>query len=615
MHKKILIAALAMVAVLSIVAVNLSFQNSQNLKASLLGATSSKLVAIESDWEKCGKFNDVTPSDSFCWLTRIMRDRHIFTGDINGNFRPNDPVSRAEFAKILVTALYGLNVNLEDAATLQGSTLGFTDLFGTHWAYPYIKVAKERGLIKGYPDGTFKMDNLVSRAEFSKMVYSQIPDIYKKIQEAKTYVLNNWQNPDAYTALEFKANQWYTDYMMMLIYANSHGIFLQTCENVGKICPERPVTRLEIAAALQRLTTDYQLPVGYAESDTAVTGAITAENCGKIYKLVNITATLQNLGLNANDVINKCVTSYPKNNTTKTQTPSNPTGITSELSATNCQKIRNLSNITATLQMLGISQSIQNQCANAYPNIWNPVQQTPNPTGITNQLSAENCLKITRLPNMTATLQSLGIDTNLMTQCNTTYWSVWNKCSTLLDWKRAYGTSGLSSKMSSNYPPFTSEDSQSCANHYGAIWHSEISDQLTAENCLKITRLPNMTATLQSLGINTDLMTQCNTTYWSVWNKCSTLWTWKKDYGTSGLSSRMSSNYPPFTSEDSVKCAKNYGMMWHYEVNNEITLNNCTKIRRLSNMTAILQSIGIDPDSTLGNCADNFRSMWDSPNP
>ena len=75
-----------------------------------------------------------------------MRDSHIFTGDDKGNFRALDKVSRAEFAKILVVARYG-DIAIDDWNLLDGATLGFKDLKVFHWSFPFIKIAKFKGLI------------------------------------------------------------------------------------------------------------------------------------------------------------------------------------------------------------------------------------------------------------------------------------------------------------------------------------------------------------------------------------------------------------------------------------------------------------------------------------
>ncbi|MEM3647308.1 MAG: S-layer homology domain-containing protein, partial [Thermofilum sp.] len=51
--------------------------------------------------------------------------------------------------------------------------LPFSDLEG-HWAYQYISELFSRGIVNGYPDGTFKPDRNVTRAEFCKLIVCTI---------------------------------------------------------------------------------------------------------------------------------------------------------------------------------------------------------------------------------------------------------------------------------------------------------------------------------------------------------------------------------------------------------------------------------------------------------
>ena len=46
----------------------------------------------------------------------------------------------------------------------------FKDVSQSHWAYDSIVEMKHKGLIKGYEDGTFKPDSIVTREEFAQMV-------------------------------------------------------------------------------------------------------------------------------------------------------------------------------------------------------------------------------------------------------------------------------------------------------------------------------------------------------------------------------------------------------------------------------------------------------------
>ncbi|MCR4427756.1 MAG: S-layer homology domain-containing protein [Caldiserica bacterium] len=41
----------------------------------------------------------------------------------------------------------------------------FSDIDTTHWAFGFVETSVSRGLIKGYPDGTFRPENPATRAE------------------------------------------------------------------------------------------------------------------------------------------------------------------------------------------------------------------------------------------------------------------------------------------------------------------------------------------------------------------------------------------------------------------------------------------------------------------
>ncbi|WP_322904804.1 S-layer homology domain-containing protein [Paenibacillus campi] len=75
-------------------------------------------------------------------------------------------------------------------STVQAAAVsGFKDVKSSHWAYSTIKWAVTNGIVKGYPDGTFKPNKQVSEAEFLMMFVST----YQKID--KSQVKNNWADP------------------------------------------------------------------------------------------------------------------------------------------------------------------------------------------------------------------------------------------------------------------------------------------------------------------------------------------------------------------------------------------------------------------------------------
>lgn len=116
----------------------------------VFGSMSSAFAAVNED---------VVDTDYEVAVTKLNAVG-IMEGYPDGTFRPEGQITRAEFAKIAVLAL-GLN----DAAEVSKANTIFTDVDAFHWAAGYINVAVDRGILKGYPDGTYKPSNPLSNAE------------------------------------------------------------------------------------------------------------------------------------------------------------------------------------------------------------------------------------------------------------------------------------------------------------------------------------------------------------------------------------------------------------------------------------------------------------------
>ena len=83
----------------------------------------------------------------------------------DNTYRPEKAVTRAEMAKLMVVAL-----GQESKVTAAGNkTTKFKDMKG-HWAYAYVNLASELGVINGYPNGNFGPNNTVSYAEATAMI-------------------------------------------------------------------------------------------------------------------------------------------------------------------------------------------------------------------------------------------------------------------------------------------------------------------------------------------------------------------------------------------------------------------------------------------------------------
>ena len=107
---------------------------------------------------KTNDYTDVSRSDWFNNAISTLSNAGIVTGYADGTFRPDQPITRGEMAKIIA-----------NFAKLGGATKSFTDLSG-HWAKTYVELAAGNGWIAGYPDGTFGPDKKITRAETVTMI-------------------------------------------------------------------------------------------------------------------------------------------------------------------------------------------------------------------------------------------------------------------------------------------------------------------------------------------------------------------------------------------------------------------------------------------------------------
>ena len=110
-------------------------------------------------WMITNPYTDV-PADM--WSNNAistMSNAKILTGDPDGKFRPADSITRGEFAAIAARF---------SSKEYNGENM-FTDIIG-HWSEEYINRAAQEGWISGYPDGSFKPDQYITRAEAMTLV-------------------------------------------------------------------------------------------------------------------------------------------------------------------------------------------------------------------------------------------------------------------------------------------------------------------------------------------------------------------------------------------------------------------------------------------------------------
>ena len=95
-------------------------------------------------------------------ITKLQKLGKI-NGDPDGNFRPDDSITRAEFVAILARAL-----ELENKET----DVSFTDVSEDDWFFDAVYSAANAGIINGYGDGSFAPYNTIKRQEIAKILMS-----------------------------------------------------------------------------------------------------------------------------------------------------------------------------------------------------------------------------------------------------------------------------------------------------------------------------------------------------------------------------------------------------------------------------------------------------------
>ena len=155
----------------------------------------------EQNMTKRNSFSDVNNGNWFCTAVSTMSKLGIVNGYPNGTFGPNEPITRAEFAAICARF---------DEHTTSG-TAKYTDI-RSHWAIKEISRAAELGWVNGYPDGTFRPNQQITRAEAMAIVNRVLKRDPESKRDLLTYMVEWPDNMDV--------NRWY--YLDVQEATNSH---------------------------------------------------------------------------------------------------------------------------------------------------------------------------------------------------------------------------------------------------------------------------------------------------------------------------------------------------------------------------------------------------------
>lgn len=139
-----------------------TFRADRNMTRAEVIAIFSRLLTekMNMDQTYAATFRDVRGSNWYANAVGYMQQTGVVTGYADGTFGPEEPITRAEFAAI------ASRFDKLDA----GDASVFKDVRASYWAGDYIASGVAKGWIKGYPDGTFRPEDYVTRSEAVTLV-------------------------------------------------------------------------------------------------------------------------------------------------------------------------------------------------------------------------------------------------------------------------------------------------------------------------------------------------------------------------------------------------------------------------------------------------------------
>lgn len=154
---------------------------------------------------------------------QALASKAIITGFPDSTFKPNDPVTRAQFAAIVLKAF---------APAPKNPAVNFSDVRSNYWAYSAIQSAARGGFVAGFPGGTFKPDLKIPRVQALVALSNGLA-----FGSGDTGLLSKFQDASSIPS-----------YATGSIAAATQRQIVVNYPTVGQLNPNRDATRAEVAA-------------------------------------------------------------------------------------------------------------------------------------------------------------------------------------------------------------------------------------------------------------------------------------------------------------------------------------------------------------------------------
>lgn len=175
-------------------------------------------------------FVDISATNPYFKSIKFLKENGIVGGYADGSFRPNQTVNRAEALKMLMLAF-----NIE---AQKGASLNFKDTNNNDWYASFLATALQKNIVGGYADGTFRPSQIVTRAEYLKILF-------------KT---NNMDSapPEVKPYEDVPTDSWFASYAFL---ANKKNVMPLTEgeDHNPRLEPAKGMTRAEVAETIYRM--------------------------------------------------------------------------------------------------------------------------------------------------------------------------------------------------------------------------------------------------------------------------------------------------------------------------------------------------------------------------
>lgn len=147
---------------------DISFRPKNEVTRAEVATMFAKILNLNVDYAGHQKFTDVTSDAWYYNYVQAIKRTDIFVGDTAGNFRPDEPITRAEMATVFGKYWEYVETPVNKSAVV------IADVDSTHWASNYIYMMYNAGIVVGFDDGSYRPEDPTLREHVVGMINTLI---------------------------------------------------------------------------------------------------------------------------------------------------------------------------------------------------------------------------------------------------------------------------------------------------------------------------------------------------------------------------------------------------------------------------------------------------------